>query len=188
MRELAKASEMRERVDSTGAWAHSLLDDQAIISARLGHSAEADSLIRELEAVISDTIQPDSNTYYGVRSQVEFYRERYDLALEYANRAVGPHLNWRERVGLGRIHLGASRLRDAVQMFEQALDTYDDSRWWNCFESVLLYYYAGQAYERSGRTEEAVAHYERFLHIWRDADIDLPELVDAKKRLAALQT
>jgi tetratricopeptide (TPR) repeat protein len=40
--------------------------------------------------------------------------------------------------------------------------------------------------EKSGKPIEALEHYTRFLEYWKDADPDLPELIDAKARVAAL--
>ncbi|OVE78763.1 hypothetical protein BVY01_04465 [bacterium I07] len=48
-------------------------------------------------------------------------------------------------------------------------------------------YLLGVANEKLGFTEEAIPAYEKFLDIWKDADEDLPELIDAKNRLAALK-
>ena len=50
----------------------------------------------------------------------------------------------------------------------------------------LAQYHLGQAYERQGQPERARAAYERFLHIWKDADPDIPEVIDAKHRLTKL--
>jgi hypothetical protein len=43
-------------------------------------------------------------------------------------------------------------------------------------------------YEQKGMMSEAVAHYERFLSLWQDADSDLPEIIEAKKRLSRIQS
>jgi eukaryotic-like serine/threonine-protein kinase len=40
--------------------------------------------------------------------------------------------------------------------------------------------------EKSGKPAEALEHYTKFLEYWKDADPDLPELIDAKARAAAL--
>ncbi|MCX5752805.1 MAG: protein kinase [Candidatus Krumholzibacteria bacterium] len=40
--------------------------------------------------------------------------------------------------------------------------------------------------EKSGKPTEALDHYRIFLQYWRDADPGLPELIDAKARVAAL--
>ena len=47
---------------------------------------------------------------------------------------------------------------------------------------------AGKLLEELGRAEEAEVEYERFLEMWADADEGLPQLVDARQRLAALRT
>ena len=48
----------------------------------------------------------------------------------------------------------------------------------------LAHYRLGQAYERKGDGERAMAAYRRFLEIWKDADPDIPEVMEAKARLA----
>ncbi|MGH9847846.1 MAG: tetratricopeptide repeat protein, partial [Blastocatellia bacterium] len=46
----------------------------------------------------------------------------------------------------------------------------------------LAQYHLGQAYERKGEGERARAAYRSFLQIWKDADPDIPEVMEAKKR------
>ena len=46
------------------------------------------------------------------------------------------------------------------------------------------FYLMGKAYEKKGNGALAIQSYERFLTIWKDADKDLPDLIDAKTRLA----
>jgi tetratricopeptide (TPR) repeat protein len=42
--------------------------------------------------------------------------------------------------------------------------------------------------EKSGNRAEALAHYTKFLEYWKDADSGLPELIDAKARVAVLKS
>ena len=49
------------------------------------------------------------------------------------------------------------------------------------------FYLMGKIYEKKGDTSLAVKNYEKFLELWKDADQDLPDLIDAKKRLANLK-
>jgi len=48
------------------------------------------------------------------------------------------------------------------------------------------YYWLGRIYEAKGNPDLARQNYSKFLALWHRADPDLPELVDAKRRLAGL--
>jgi len=45
----------------------------------------------------------------------------------------------------------------------------------------------GKIYEKKGDISLAIENYEKFLDLWKDADKDLPDLIDGKKRLAYLK-
>ena len=45
----------------------------------------------------------------------------------------------------------------------------------------------GTLHEKKGDKKLAAEYYQRLLTLWRDADKDLPELVDTKSRLAKLR-
>jgi len=47
-------------------------------------------------------------------------------------------------------------------------------------------YLLGKVYQQKGEYKLARNNYKKFLEIWKNADEDLPELIDAKKRLAKL--
>ncbi len=51
---------------------------------------------------------------------------------------------------------------------------------------ALSHYELGRIYEEMKRPAEAKKEYAKFLEMWSEADEDLPPLIDARKRLAAL--
>ena len=53
---------------------------------------------------------------------------------------------------------------------------------------MKAHYLLGVAYEKSGWNKKAIEQYEEFLEIWKDADPGIPEVEDAKERLANLKS
>jgi serine/threonine protein kinase/tetratricopeptide (TPR) repeat protein len=83
--------------------------------------------------------------------------------------------------------LELGRLDEAVATLEKALLTFDEGRAVASISAVKAHYLLGLAYERSGWTAKAIAQYDIFLDIWKDADPGIKEVDDAKARLAGLK-
>jgi tetratricopeptide (TPR) repeat protein len=49
------------------------------------------------------------------------------------------------------------------------------------------FYMLGKICEQKGQKEKAIENYTKFLDLWKDADLDLLELENARKRLAGLK-
>jgi len=49
------------------------------------------------------------------------------------------------------------------------------------------FYLMGKIYEKKGDANLAIKNYQKFLELWKDADQDLPELIDAKKQYKVLK-
>jgi len=73
-------------------------------------------------------------------------------------------------------------LDQAIEVYEQMTDPNPENR-----DGRLIrpenYYYLGELYEKKGRKAKAIAYYEKFLTLWKDADMRTKELENARKRL-----
>jgi len=87
---------------------------------------------------------------------------------------------------LARAYQQKGELDKAIAEYERLI-TFDPSREERYLIHPKYYYRLAKLYEEKGWAGKAIEHYERFLDFWKNADEGLPELVDATKRLAALQ-
>jgi serine/threonine protein kinase/Flp pilus assembly protein TadD len=66
------------------------------------------------------------------------------------------------------------------------LTTVDPSNQVRYLIHPLYHYRLGRVYEEKGEKAKAASEYRKFLEYWKDADPGLPEVEDARKRLAGL--
>ena len=85
-------------------------------------------------------------------------------------------IQWKETVA--RAYLMAGRLDEAADTYRELLGV--------CGGHAVSHYELGRIYEDMKRLADAKKEYAKFLEMWSDADEGLPQLVDARKRLAAL--
>ncbi len=132
----------------------------------------------------SDSLWPWA--YWGARGAVAFAKEEFDVTATYYERSYEAQPGFQILVGRARAYLELGRLGDAVQAFERALLTMDLS--WDAIPptTVKTHYWLGIAYERSGWNDKAATQYEIFLDKWKNVDPGIPEIDDAKARLARL--
>ncbi len=90
------------------------------------------------------------------------------------------------RDGLARAFSATGDLDKAIAEYRRLITFDPDSK-----ERFLIdpryYYRLGKLYEDKSRPGLAIQEYEKFLEIWKNADPDLPDLIDARQRLTKLQ-
>lgn len=79
---------------------------------------------------------------------------------------------------LGKFDKAIDEVAKAVEYYSARLSFYVYP------QSFLL---LGKIYEKKGNSVRAVENYEKFLDLWKDADSDLPDLIEAKSRLEKLK-
>ena len=87
---------------------------------------------------------------------------------------------------LARAYQRNGDIDKAIAEYERLI-TFDP----NSKERFLIHpkyhYRLAKLYEEKGAAQKAIKEYEKFLDIWKDADDDSPELIDAKARLEKLK-
>jgi tetratricopeptide (TPR) repeat protein len=87
---------------------------------------------------------------------------------------------------LGRAYAQNGDLDAAIAEYERLI-TFDPDSSERYLILPVYHLRLGRLYEEKGMTAKAVAEYERFLDLWKDADPGLPEVADARKKVAGLK-
>jgi tetratricopeptide (TPR) repeat protein len=88
---------------------------------------------------------------------------------------------------LARAYYRAGDVDKAVEEYKNLLNLIVLKHWYG-YVITKGNYELAKIYQERGEQGKAIEYYEKFLHIWKEADEDLPELIDAKKRLANLKS
>jgi tetratricopeptide (TPR) repeat protein len=109
--------------------------------------------------------------------------ELFKLGLPLLNADAEEHLLFADAIGTAFYQLGD--LNSARKEYEKIISlgtgrlTYGDIY-------TKSYYRLGKISEQQGKKAEAAEHYRKFLSLWKNTDPGLPEVEDARKRLAVL--
>jgi tetratricopeptide (TPR) repeat protein len=87
---------------------------------------------------------------------------------------------------LPRAYRAKGDIGRAISEYEK-LTTFDPARPERNWTHPKYYFLLAELYEKKGIKDRAIGTYKRFLDLWKNADPEIPEVVEAKKRLAALQ-
>jgi serine/threonine protein kinase/Flp pilus assembly protein TadD len=158
--------------------------------AQLNRRNTADSIVsRLLKSVDNSEYARDSTAYWLGRAFVSQESGQIDTAVAYWQKSIkfDPSDFWNQ-LYLGISLLRTGQLGEAVSTLEKAMEVYSRSRAFFPHLSVEGHYWLAQAYEASGWTNKAIAQYETFLDIWKNADSGLTAVEDAKARVARLKT
>jgi len=128
--------------------------------------------------------------YYQIKSLISCYLFDENKASAYADSAFqsNPHFSKILMLyPLAECQYEKGLMDKAIKSLEQ-LQKINDNEW--CYRSTYYpksFYLLGKIYQKKGDKNNSEKNFEIFLNLWKNADPDLPDLIDAKKRLAALK-
>jgi len=147
-----------------------------ILKSNLGELLAASSIAR--------SNQGDQAAFHRLKGEIELARGKYEEALS----SFGMVANLRETLvddSIALTYLESGNADKAIEKYKEFIEKdflgYEAQEAW-----ILAHYQLGILFEKKGDAAEAAKYYERFLEFWKDADPDIPEVDDAKKRLAGL--
>jgi len=143
---------------------------------------EASKLKNELEAG-----RFGMSSYWHAVGSIALNSEDPDSAVACFRRAAEEDTDFSTHYMLARAYLEAGMLSEAVAEFERQLYTYTSPRSYCGTQDVKMNYYLGIAYEESRWYDKAIERYEMFIEYWGNADPQIPEIEDARNRLAQLK-
>ena len=183
-----RASAIEHRVDTSEVvyWR----DFLASLYAESGDFARAESVLTEIRKDIKGSINVNSRGWLLVaEADVAFFNgdplnaiPKY-LAADSLLRDV-----YITKISLARAYLAAGQIDKAVSRLEKASTDYSEGRLFDPVSSVLIHYYLGIAYEKSGWNDRAAEQFEKFLGLWHKAPLDQKEVADARNRLMKLRS
>ena len=86
---------------------------------------------------------------------------------------------------LARAYLKNGEMDQAMAEYERLI-TFDPSTEGRFLIHPKYHYRLAKLYEQKGWKGKAIEQYEKFLHLWKDADPGIAEVEDAEKRLTGL--
>jgi len=131
--------------------------------------------------------------YFSLKGVIELERKNYSGAIEDLQQAVSsssPALagawDLDAMTALGAAYDRSGDKNRAVETYQKIVSN-PLAKLNNVYLYVIGYYELSKICEEMGMDERARENYRNFLALWKDADPGLPEVEDARKRLAGLK-
>jgi serine/threonine protein kinase/tetratricopeptide (TPR) repeat protein len=168
---------------------------KGVASLRLKDPAAAQKAAEELKTLVDRSMyKKEIRGYYYLMGQIEMERKNFPKAIEYFGKAVSlmpeQWIFMYERHALyidslARAYFQTGNLEKAQAEFEKILSLTTGRLYFGDIYAKS-YYMLGKIYEQKGLKAKARENFLRFLDLWKDADRGLPEVDDARARLARL--
>jgi serine/threonine protein kinase/predicted Zn-dependent protease len=174
------------------AFQRQTLEREGQVYLALRSLAGAQATADKLKAVIdSGPRKNEIRRYHHLAGLIELEKKKYSQAVEYLRQAA-------DSLPYGPLEKDVTYIASLALAYERSGDL-EKAR--QEYEKVSVsaagrlgsgdiyarsFYHLGRIYERLGNKAKAAENYQKFLSLWKDADAGLPEVPEAKKKLALL--
>jgi len=165
------------------------LFNKGVFQAEMESFDEARKTAEELKVLIEKgTNMMELRNYEYILGLVEFGKKNYRKAADYFGKACGrlyPEGDAQFSSSLARSLFESGDLDESRREYEK-ITLQTAGRLGHGDIYARAFYMLGKIAEQQGDKTRAITNYRKFLDLWKDADPGLPEVEDARKRLAAL--
>jgi len=172
----------------------STLCTKGLVYVEMKSMENAQRAADELKQMIEEGMNKKSIRYhYLLTGKIELEKGNHSKAIEHFKNAVSllSHGPLRKQVDfLDPLALAYYRKGDLENALKQSewITSLTQGRIREADLYAKSFYMLGKIYEQKGNKGKAIEHFQKFLELWKNADPGLPEVEDAKKRLAGLKS
>ncbi len=192
---LKEASKMWESAPEDRTFWQQMTEIQvkAFIYVEMKSLDEAQKTANKLKELIEKSVYKKRiRDYYHLMGEIELAKQNFPKAIDYFKKTFsmmpyGP-LTWDADLieSLALAYYKSGNLEEAQKEYERIT-----SLTWGRSGSGDIYaksfFMLGKIYQELGKKNKAIENYQKFLDLWKEADPGIPEVEDAKKRLAELK-
>jgi serine/threonine protein kinase/predicted Zn-dependent protease len=154
--------------------------------------AEAQKTVEELKKMVEEGLNKKLISHYHyLTGLMKLEKERFSEAIEDFKTALsllsyGPFSHDAQFVdALATAYYRSGDAEKAIEEYEK-ITSLTEGRIHVGDIYAKSFYMLAKIYEKQGDTARAIKYYQKFLTLWKDADPGLPEVDDARKKLAGL--
>ena len=181
--ELNKASKLL-RTEGMEPWWNFLYGK---LLARDGKIQKAERILSEISIKINKGNKSDTAAFCILKGEIQLAKGNPAEALELIQIGIKFRRDGYTLESLANYYRNTGDLDMAIIRYKEIIDIINSLGWEPQEYWIQAHYNLGKIYEKKGNYEQAMIYYKEFLNIWKDADEDLPELIDVKSRLTKLQ-
>ena len=157
------------------------------ILVRDGKIQKAEKILNEISARINKGNRTDTAVYNILKGEIQLAKGNPAEAIELIKTGINLRRDGYTLESLANYYYDTGDLDMAIVKYKEIIEIKSSLGWEPQEYWIKAHYNLGKIYEKKGNYDQAIKYYKDFLNIWKDADNDLPELIDTKSRLIKLR-